>query len=399
MRPERLVVGGRLFVRDDRLPNRVSDRGVRGVDLRRRAFQRFADDLPGREVHAEQGLGHLRHFAPLILAAPATRHRGGGADADDPVVEGDAVAGSDTVAGGDAVAESVAAAADEHCDVRPLSAPVGVQLVEDEEPETLGGPHQRTVLAAREQQLQHHVVRQEDVRRLVTDGLADGAPFLSRVAREAHRRTAFRVALAEELPELFVLAVGEGVHGVDDDGPDPLAGSAPKHVVHDRHDVGEALAGDGAGGQHAGPARGHLEDRLALVPVQEERPAAVVRVGLVHPEDTRAFLVEDAFRDQVVDRAAGAERRVQLEERLRPEPLRIEDVVDEPLDPGIADPDEAAGVVPVVGDQAVSQVEDVHLAPSPGPTSGPTSGSIVVPGRDGEEPEGDPSWLRSFIRR
>ena len=254
---------------------------------------------------------------------PAARHRGGGADADGTVAKGDAVAG------GDAVAESVAAAADEHRDVRALAAPVGVQLVEDEELEALGGPHQLTVLAAREQQLQHHVVRQEDVRRIVANRLADGAPFLPRIACEAHRRPAFRVALVEKLPELLGLAVGEGVHGVDDDGPDALAGPVPKHVVHDRHDVGEALAGAGAGGQHAGASLGHLEDRLALVAVEVERLSAVVRVGLADPEDARAFLVEHPFRDQIVDRAAGAERRVQLEERFRPEPLRIEDAVDE----------------------------------------------------------------------
>ena len=390
MRPERLVVGRRLVIREDGLSNGVPRRRIGGIDLRRRAFQRFADDLLGREVHPEQGLRYLRHLAPLILAAPAAGHRGRGADADD------AAAGCGAVAGGGAVADGVAAAADEHRDVGPLAAPIGVQLVEDEEPEALGGPHQCAVLAAREQQLQHHVVGQEDVRRIVANGLAGGASFLPRVAREAHRRLAFRVALAEELPQLLVLAVGQSVHGVDDDGPDPLAGPAAKHVVHDRHDVGEALAGAGAGGQHAGPALGRLEDRLALVPVQVERSAPVVRVGFADPEDARAFLVEDPFRDQIVDRAAGAERRVQLEERLRPEAFGIEDVVDEPLDPGVADLDEAAGVAPVVGDQALSEIEDVHLAPS----STLTSGSIAVPGRDGEESEGgggERSW--SSIRR
>ena len=346
MRPERVVVGGRFFVRCDRLSKGAPDRRVRGVDLRRRTLQRLAYDLPGREVHPEQGLRYARHLAALLRAAPAAGHRGRGADA-----EG-------------AVAEGVAAAADEHRDVRALAAPVGMQLVEDEEPETLCGPHQRAVLAAREQQLQHHVVRQKDIRRIAANRLAFVAPFLPRVARETHRRPAFRITPAEKLPELFVLAVGEGVHGVDDDGPDAPAGPGTKHVVHDRHDVGEALAGAGSGGQDAGPALGRHADRVALVSVQEEPPAAGVRVGLADPENARAFLVQHPFRDQIVDRATRAERRVQLEQRLRPEPLGVEDAVDEPADARVTDLDEAAGVVPVVGDQAAPQIKDVHGKPS-----------------------------------
>ena len=345
---ECLVVGWRRIVRGHRIAHFVADgRGrVREVDLRRRTFEGFADDLLRRERHAEKRLRHFRHFALLLVAASAARHGGGGADAEEVVAEG------------------VAAAANEHRDIGALAPAIGMQLVEDEELEAPGGSHQLAVLTSREQKLQHHVVGEKDVGRVGPDGLAGVAPLLPGIAVEANPALAFRVAPVDELPELLVLAVGEGVHRVDDDGPDAAAGAAPEHVVHDRHDVGEALAGAGTGRQYVGTALLRLADRVALVLVEEELPAAVVGPGLVDPEDPRALRVEGALVDEIIDRAAGPERRVELEERFRPEALGVENVVDESLDPRVTDLDEAPDVFPVVGDEISSEVEDVHPDPS-----------------------------------
>ena len=172
---------------------------------------------------------------------------------------------------------------------------------------------------------------------LLRDCLADLSSFLPCIAGESNGGLAFRVTPVDELPEFFALAVGQRVHRIDDDGLDSAAGPAPEHVVHDRHDVGEALPRTGAGGQHIGPALSCLQDRLALVLVQEELLAAVVDVGLADPQDAGTFPMEYPQLDQVIDGATGPERRVELEERLRPESLRPEDAVDELVDPRIAD--------------------------------------------------------------
>ena len=153
-----------------------------------------------------------------------------------------------------------------------------MQLIEDEKPQSLRRPHQLPVFASSEQQFQHHVVREQDVRRRTPYLVPQRSFLLARVPREPNQGSPFRIASVDELPELLVLAVGEGVHGVDDDGLDSAAGTVSKHVVHDRHHVGEALPGTGAGGQNAGLTCMDLENRLALVLVQEELLAAMVRV-------------------------------------------------------------------------------------------------------------------------
>lgn len=99
---------------------------------------------------------------------------------------------------------------------------------------------------------------------------------------------------------------------------------------------------------------------VALVPVQEKLLAAVVRIRLADPEDPRAFLVKDSLRHQIIGRAAGLERRVQLQQRLRPEPLPREVAVYKLPDARVADLDEAAGIVPIVRDQTVPEIENIH---------------------------------------
>ena len=56
--------------------------------------------------------------------------------------------------------------------VGPLAAPVGVQLVQDEELKALGRRHQLALVGPGEDQLQHHVVGEQDVRRVGDDPLA-----------------------------------------------------------------------------------------------------------------------------------------------------------------------------------------------------------------------------------
>ena len=151
-------------------------------------------------------------------------------------------------------AECLSAAPDQERHVCTLAAPIGVELIEDQKPQPLRGADQLSILRSGEQELEHHVVREEDVRRIAPNGFADVAFLLPRVPGEAHRRSTLRISLLEKLLQFLVLAVGQGVHRVHDDGLDATPGPVPEDVVHDRHDVRQALPGTRAAGQDVGLA-------------------------------------------------------------------------------------------------------------------------------------------------
>jgi hypothetical protein len=70
------------------------------------------------------------------------------------------------------------------------------------------------------------------------------------IALEGDRPFTIGKAGAQELLEFSELAVGQGVHRVHADGLGPGLGPGAEHGVHDRDDVGEALARPRSRGQH-----------------------------------------------------------------------------------------------------------------------------------------------------
>jgi hypothetical protein len=90
-----------------------------------------------------------------------------------------------------------------------LPATIGVDLVKNEEPEPLGCVDELIVPWACEDQLEHHVVREEDVRGAGDDLLALLVRLLAGVAAERDRRATCRVASAQELLELANLTCFE----------------------------------------------------------------------------------------------------------------------------------------------------------------------------------------------
>ena len=121
-----------------------------------------------------------------------------------------------------------------------------MQLVEHQEGQVLRARDEAVALAwAREHQLQHHVVRQQDVRRPGQDRVTLGTALLPGVSGKCHGGP----IRAQELLQLAPLAVRQRVHRVHDDGADPTAGAVPQHPIDDRHDIGHRLTRPRAGGQ------------------------------------------------------------------------------------------------------------------------------------------------------
>ena len=149
-----------------------------------------------------------------------------------------------------------------------LSASIGVQLVEHQELETCCPLHQWPLVDAGEDQLEHHVVGQENVGRVGDDRLTLLILLLPGVPLETDGLLTRRISIAQELLELTELRVCKGVHRIDDDRLDPLTAAVPQDAVDDWDDVAETLARSGSGRQHiVGPSsRGF--DGIQLVTVK-----------------------------------------------------------------------------------------------------------------------------------
>ena len=77
------------------------------------------------------------------------------------------------------------------------------------------------IVKAGEYVLQHHEVGEQNVRRVVGYGIALRVAFLPGVAGDGEGPLIGGIAV-QEFVQLFQLAVGQGVHRVDDDGSGAL---------------------------------------------------------------------------------------------------------------------------------------------------------------------------------
>lgn len=131
------------------------------------AFQALADDGVARDPCAEETGRHLGHgFGRRVVAG----HGGGGADAD----------------GFLPTAQPVLEPSDQHCHVGTLPTAIGVQLVQNDEVQIICISDDCLVqrVLPRHQQLEHHEVRQQDVRLRFADPPTLGFALLPGVARE-----------------------------------------------------------------------------------------------------------------------------------------------------------------------------------------------------------------------
>ena len=107
-----------------------------------------------------------------------------------------------------------------------------------------------------------------------------------------------------------------------------------------------------------------VSDSPEPVPVQHERVAADLQQVAPAPEAAFRLGVEHSVEDRVGDDDAEGERGVQAQPGVGPLDALVELVVDEPLDPRVADRDEPRGGGAVVRDHPFVDREDVHAPPS-----------------------------------
>ena len=305
--------------------------------------------MAGLNRHSEQGGRHLGNRPPLIAGVPLRGHRGRGADA----------LNSRRVTG-------VPEPADKESHVGALAAAVSMQLVQDQEPQAPGRLDQAPVPGPGQDQFQHHVVGQQDVGRISDDPGPVLRRLLPGITIEGHRR-ALGVADRQELLQLPQLAVGQGVHRIDDNrlDPRPVCSSrlGRQDPVNDRDDVREALTGPRSGCQHVAAPGTRRLDRFTLMLVQPEHRAAGVVV--LEPEDPLALRLKQPFGYQVGDRTAGGEVRIKRQPGVRPLVPTGHPLGDMLTDALVVDVDETTGELPVVVDQPVTNPENIHYHTPP----------------------------------
>lgn len=351
--PTRHRIGGQIVERVRRSSRRHrSGEGLSVTRLGRSTvrgdpFQRLADNVLGAHIGAEQSRADSRQML-LTLLVGSLRGQGGGSP--------------DTPEG--LRARRLAQPPNQQRHIGALPPPVAMQLVENQEAQRTESPHELPIPVTREDQLQHHVVGEQDVGRIALDPVPRLEVILSRVALEGHRSIKPRPEV-EELGEFLHLAVGQGVHRVHDDRLDARARTRAEHMIDDRDDVGQALAGAGSGGQHVVAVVRCNPDGLRLVAPKGQAFAHRIGLRLAKPEDRPGRRMQHPFLNQLLDGSSRRERGIQTDPRMRPQLARVESLLNTGPDSLVADPHEARGVLAVGVDEALAQLEDVHQK-SPG---------------------------------
>ena len=182
-----------------------------GLARVRSAAERLGDDVTGVNAGGEQGRRDPGDGCLALGGGPFTTadHGCRGADADKPVGR-----------------EPFPHPPDQQGDIGPLPSPVGMQFIEDEKPEAGTVPDDLAVevILPGHQELEHHEVGQQDVRRVGRDALPFLVALLARVPLELDWARDVRPEVVEVLLEFLELAVRQRVHRVDDDRPGPLGG-------------------------------------------------------------------------------------------------------------------------------------------------------------------------------
>jgi hypothetical protein len=197
------------------LAQRLAHLCVGEVEFVSHPAQRLADDPLCLDRCAKQACSHIRHLLPLFAKRTAAGQRRRGANTLEPRVVADL---PDT--------------AHQQGDVRSLAAPVGVEFVEHQELKTAGkGSNDLMIARASEEQLEHDVVGQQDIGRVGQDFLPFLFFLLARIAPESSGWSCCGRPFDEEFFQFLLLAVGQGIHRIDDNGPNALATPLPEHKI------------------------------------------------------------------------------------------------------------------------------------------------------------------------
>ena len=149
----------------------------------------------------------------------------------------------------------------------------------------------------------------------------------------------------------------ERIHRIDHNCLNALSAALAQDVVDDWGDVGQALAGAGAGGQDIIVAPAGDFDGAALMPVKPQRSSAP---GFVMQEYRLALGMQVTIDDGLTHRAAAGEARIELNQRIGPKRAFRHLFFNVAADSSILDLDEALGIFAVSRDDLLSYRKDIQ---------------------------------------
>ena len=222
----------------------------------RGALQGFIDHGIRTHRRSEETCGHISHCLGSAGAFSLVGHGGRGANTDGRLVW----------------RAPVPKSADKDGHVRSLAPPIGVELVKDNELHSPGMVDDFGIqfVLPGQQQLGHHEVGQQNIGRLPGNALALLPAFLARVATHDRLQSFRQAGLGNEFLNLVDLAIGQGIHGIDNDGPRPpwLPGlTGTDDGVHNGNEEAERLARPGPRSHHIALPRAGFGNGLGLMSI------------------------------------------------------------------------------------------------------------------------------------
>ena len=195
---------------------------------------------------------------------------------------------------------------------------------------------------------EHHIVGQQNVRRIGQNPVAVLAAVLPCIARKCQR--AVRPILLEILQRLE-LTVDQRIRRIHNERADRMFGRLVlEHVVHDWHEVGQALARSGAGGNKVRLVLSSSDNGLGLMFVKAN----------VRPEKVRSLFPNRASDGEVGERIGWLIGGIELQHSVGPEFAARQHVLDEALDTLIANVDKALHVLAIFADDMVAQAKNIE---------------------------------------
>ena len=262
----------------------------------RHPLQGFVHDVVCVNPGTENLRCHFRHCPVLFRPFGGGGHRGGRPDADQVVRF-----------------QLRAEAADKERDIGALTAAIRMEFVEHQELKPLAVLYDRAIGRTHEDEFQHHVVREQDVRRIRAEHLTLGLGFLPRVARHGERR---RVpGVRQELLNFFLLRIRERVHRVEDDRPGArfrIGRFFFKDPIDDRNKEGKRLTGAGAGRHDVRLFLSRELDCLGLMEIKPERLSVFIS------ENRAALRMQHVMVTELLNGSVRLVAGVDLNQRLRP---------------------------------------------------------------------------------